>query len=77
MVPHITSSSIIGVCSILAVGAIVEVILRHLRLFIASSVEGEEIFSSRLMIFLGAKEKRGLMKGKQGSVKTAPHVQLL
>jgi len=29
------------------------------------------------MIFLGAKEKRGLVKGKQGSVKTEPHVQLL
>ena len=42
--PHIASSgSIIRVRSILAVGAIVEVILRHLRLFIASSVEGEEI----------------------------------
>jgi len=30
------------------------------------------------MIFLGGgKEKRGLVKGKQGSVQTAPHVQLL
>ena len=45
VVPHIADSSIIRVCSILAVGAIVEVILRHLRLFIGSPVEGEEIFS--------------------------------
>jgi len=28
----------------MAVGAIVEVILRHLRLFMAGSVEAEEIF---------------------------------
>jgi len=65
VVPHITSSiirvrSIIRIRRILAVGAIVEVVLRHLRLFIAGSVEVEEIFRIVGWLYSWERKKRGV-----------------